>query len=526
MKILIIILFSVFISLSQQEKVGTNADIKKLDEITIETKDVLNVKGGEKRRPTILPTLSKSDLDSLNSLEKQQSLLLPTSGLPNQIIPNASDRAFVKGQLGRFATVDAEAGYSFAYRNFDIYTIADLEMSDGHLENAGYFNGGLRLISDYVAPEKFWIFGGSKTRTRLDYNRASFNNYSVDNPEDRAIDSVALMMDVDGTYNGFQFYTGVGFDVFDLSTDSSNFADTGLKGYINVVNPYKNWRFSGGANTEIRTGNSQSNNYFEGSGKLAYLSKNIDFIAEGGLQLAQNDNETLFQPQFNLGLVVKSNNDFTISANTGSKLIRNTFANLSRYNPYISWNTFLNHTTENLFVDLNLSYHPYSRFQFRIGSKIALLDNTMNWINSDSSQFSIYYDKATQIKLFVESYYDLNDKNSISLMIENNNVITDSLDNQQTYLPTLKASIDYNSQLFDNFAMNLSLDYVGTRFADIDNKVELDPFVNLNLKFDFAISNNFNLYLVGENLLNQDIYQFNYYRQRGLFFSFGILWKF
>lgn len=515
--ILILLVFSVY---SQEN------EVKQLDEILIERSAVLNVKGGEKRKPNALPTLTKSDLDSLNSLEKQQSLLLPPAGLPRQIIKNAQDRAYIRGEFGRFTTLDAEAGYAFAYKEFDIYSMANLEMSSGHLDNAGFLNANFRFISDYVAPEKFWIFGGSKTRTRFDYNRGEFSNFAVFSPEDRSLDSIGLMADVEGSYNGFQFYTGAGFDLLSLRSDTSDFGDSGLKGYLTVINPYKNWRFSGGANAELRSGNQQSNNYFEGQGKISYLSQNIDFDIQGGFQVAQNENESLFIPKFLLGLSLKSNSDFTITMQAGSQLNRNTFADLTRFNPYISWNTFLDHSIDQLFIEGEARYHPFSRFSLRIGSKLSMIENSVNWINQDSSQFSIFYDNATQFKTYLESYYDFNDNNSISLMFISNIITTDSLESQQTYIPSIKAMLDFNSKLFDKFAANIGLDYVGTRFADIDNDIELDPFIDLRFKFTYSAGNNFNIYLRGENLLNQNIFQFNYYRQRGLFLSSGILWKF
>lgn len=521
--ILILISYSLF---AQNSNKNNESDVKRLDEITIERSDVLNVKGGEKRKPTRLPTLTKSDLDSLNSLEKQQSLLLPPAGLPRQIVPNAQDRAYLRADYGRFASLDAEAGYAFAYKDFDIYSMANLELSNGHLDNAGFLDGSLRLLSDYVAPQKFWIFGGSKTRTRFDYNRAEYSNFAVEDAENRSMDSVSLMMDVEGAYNGFQFYTGAGFDLLSLRSDTSSFGDTGLKGYLTVVNPYKNWRFSGGANAEIRAGNEQSNNYLEGFGKIAFLSKNVDFHIDGGVQVAQNELESVFVPKFSLGINLQSNNDLSFAGEIGSGIQRNTFANFFRYNPYLAWNTFLDHSIEQLYITTDLKYHPTSRLNIRLTPKISMLENTVNWVNQDSSQFEILYDNATQYQTIVEAFYDLSENNTLSLKLENNIVTTDSLENQQTYVPQFNASLDLNSNLFDNFVTQIGIDYVGKRFADLRNEIEIDPFIDLRMKFTFKAGENFNIYLKGENLLNQNIYLFNFYRQRGLFLSAGILWKF
>lgn len=525
-KLIAILTVTSFSLYSQSDSLKNSEVIKQLDEIFIERDDVLNIKGGEKRKPKTIPSLSKSDLDSLNSLEKQQSLLLPTSGLPLQQINRANERAYINANYGRFNTFDGELGYDFSVEDFEFYSNANLEFSGGHLDNAGYFDGGFRLISDYVAPQKFFVFGGSKTRTRLNYNHLRFNNFAEFDSEERSLDTIGFMMDSEGDYNGFKFSTGAGFDMFSMNGDSVGFTDFGVKGYLKLINPYKSWRFIGDINTELRSGNNQSNNYIEGLGGLSYYSKNFDFYGNAGLQLAQNEFETILVPTFKSGIDLKSNYLFTLNGEVGSRLNRRTFANLSRENLYLDGSSFLDHTQENLYLRSSLKYHPGEKFNILIGAKYSIINNALNWSNIDTARFTPVYLDANGFKVFLETYYDIDENNTMTGFFEFNQLITDSLNNQNTYLPLFFTGFDLRSKLFDKFVANIGLNFVGERFADLENEISLDSYLNLFGKITYRLDNNLNIILNMDNLLNQNIYNFNFYRQRGTFVSLGMLWKF
>ena len=75
-----------------------------LPNFIIEGKEQINVRAGIKQMPEKSSALNQTDLDSLNSLEKQQSLLLPPKSFPDQILSYKYDRGYLSAEFGRFTT--------------------------------------------------------------------------------------------------------------------------------------------------------------------------------------------------------------------------------------------------------------------------------------------------------------------------------------------------------------------------------------------------------------------------------------
>ena len=176
-KLLLILL--IISPLYSQEEENKSEEPFDLPETIIYGKDIITVKSTYKKFPSNTPGLSKTELDSLNSLEKHQSMLLPREDLQSSFINNYNENGFLQGELGRFTSAKVDFGSSFNIDEFKLFTLAGLDLSTGHTNNADYSRFYGELNSEYIADKKFFIFGGSKTNSnvRLDFNR--YNNYSV-----------------------------------------------------------------------------------------------------------------------------------------------------------------------------------------------------------------------------------------------------------------------------------------------------------------------------------------------------------
>jgi len=62
--------------------------------------------------------------------------------------------------------------------------------------------------------------------------------------------------------------------------------------------------------------------------------------------------------------------------------------------------------------------------------------------------------------------------------------------------------------------------------VDLLNSEELDPYFNMNFDVNYLINKNLSIFAKVDNLFNQDIFIYNYYRERTLFASMGFHWKF
>jgi outer membrane cobalamin receptor len=70
------------------------------------------------------------------------------------------------------------------------------------------------------------------------------------------------------------------------------------------------------------------------------------------------------------------------------------------------------------------------------------------------------------------------------------------------------------------------MQYVGKRYVDIENTGQLDAFLNVRMQGSYAASSTLDVVFNADNLINSTIILWNGYRQRGIFVSGGVSWRF
>src|SRR5574343_2034315 len=142
------------------------------------------------------------------------------SEMPKQIIRNNFKDGFLIASFGMFTDAKLDAGTSFEIENYNMHINGGFDLYGGHTDNAENKKIFFNLSSDYVAPQKFWLFGGSKTTTTLKIRDNAYNTYGADSVAERKSVNINFDVDVDGNYEGFSFQTGMGVDIFEISQNN------------------------------------------------------------------------------------------------------------------------------------------------------------------------------------------------------------------------------------------------------------------------------------------------------------------
>jgi len=173
-KELIILIAVLFVSpvsfIFSQEAKPQQPDPIELPAFVIEGVERLSIRSGIKQGAKKTDKLNQQELDSLNSLDKQSPPMVPIEALPDKIEMKNYYPGFIKGEFGRYTTAMFEAGYGTKIGDYSLFGNAGLQGSHGHIDESGFMKGFLKLSSDYIAPKKFWILGGSRTRSELSLN--------------------------------------------------------------------------------------------------------------------------------------------------------------------------------------------------------------------------------------------------------------------------------------------------------------------------------------------------------------------
>ncbi|GAB1371092.1 hypothetical protein MASR1M45_11540 [Candidatus Kapaibacterium sp.] len=530
--VIFLVLFSAVNLLAQEsKKEQSSPEPLELPNFIIQGTLQLNVNSGVKQNPERPKTLTDAELDSLNSLEKQSSQSFPVEQLTlNTIERNVKD-GFVKAQFGRFTTAQIDAGYEFDIANYGIYSQIGYEMSDGHLSNADFSKFNLKLSSDYIAPQKFFIFGGSRTRTQIDFNTNSYKLFANPTALNRTTNNFSAKVDVDGNYQGFKFETGAGFNGYQLITNDFKNADNNLFGYLKMHNIWNNFQVAGNLLIDLHTLRGQATNFIQLDASLSIFSQDISLTGGAGLQWATNSAGI-----DRGGLLIEGNLEYrlnkllTLRADIRSGLENHKFRDLAYYNPYISNMAFFDYAYDIMNLSGNLIFHPNevlglsAGFRFRRTERFPIFKQDLLFY---PGSFDLGYESISLFKSFFEAYWFISSEDKLTANITaTESSLTDFDGKSVPYVPQLKLSADYHKTWFGNLGTNFGLDYIGKRFADFQNTVELDSYINLRIEGNYKIYDGLRAFLRFENLLNSDIYVWEGYRERNVFVSFGVMWQF
>jgi hypothetical protein len=194
-------------------------------------------------------------------------------------------------------------------------------------------------------------------------------------------------------------------------------------------------------------------------------------------------------------------------------------------NPYIAYNAPIDFRN-NRHINGYLYIHPTAEFTIAVGALIGSNERSPYFISDPNGSFGIGYDKTKEFKLISEIDWHFSDNDILTANMELNKTDIDSTGNNLPYTPWLKLRGAYKRTWFGKVGTEVGATYFGKRYADIENDIEIDAFININALVDVKISDTFSVFGKVENLLNSDVYVWKGYKERGLFVSGGIFWTF
>lgn len=519
-----IFLFSCTAIFAQQSE---NTQPLELPNFIIEGIERLNIQSGIKQFPDKPQPYTRSELDSINSLEKQQSLLLPIKPLTSKIIDTETKDAFVKGEFGRFNSPAFEAGYGFDLGDYKFYANGGFELSGGHETNSEYSVLFAKLYTDYIAPEKFLVFGGSKTRTALLIGNRNYKLYAREQGESVNSADFTARVDVDGSYAGLQFHTGAGFETLQLTSDGKNAFDNSFNGYVNVHSKLDDFIIGGNLELDLRSVRTTAIHYTQIDGFGAYTKPNFTLKVKGGFQFANSSSEVERGGFLLAGnLEYRLNKQLTLFGEISTGLDKTTFAAQFKSNPYLSFDSPVDYTYNIAKIRGWLYFHPYEYLSITTGINFKRADRFGVYSYLDTGLFSISYEDAGIMDFFGELYYSPTEIDVFSVNFYVSHATAGSDGNTAPYIPSIKASGFYKHVWFEQFGTQIGITYIGEKYADIQNTRKIESYLNLFVNLDLRLGNNFSMFARLDNLTNSNIFIWEGYKERGLFASVGVMWQF
>ncbi len=535
--ILAILTLATGISLFAQEKEATKPI--ELPAFIIEGVEQLNVKSGIKQLPAKIAPLDTKELDSLNSFEKQQPSLLAPDPLPEHYVTKPMHKGFLKGSYGIFNTPEVVGGYGFEAANFDIFAQAGFNYSGGDAKNSEYNKFFLDVNSDYIADDKFFIFGGSRTRTGFVVNSQSYNFYGNNerpdntNYYDRNLARFKFYVDSEGSHENLMFNVGGSLNIMNASNSSNaskyvignGIKNNYVQGFLTVKNYWQNFLVGGNVFIDFESVGGNSVNFYQFDGSASYFDENFSLLGKIGFQIANNSEQTDRGGLLLLGnMEYRMSKLFTIKAEVSSGLEKQNFEDLIYENPYLSAHTFMDYAYNIAKIRGVIWFHPTEKMALSAGIQWRYTDRYMIFAPDSLAEFKFNYIDGTIGDLFGEAFWNITHSDRL---VANININMNAMNDEKnlTYMPNLKLGAAYFRKWFDKLGTTAEIVYVGERYISENKNDQIDAYLSLNLGAEYSFKN-FSIFLNVNNITNSNIYVWDKYKERGLFLSLALMWQF
>ncbi len=494
--------------------------------VVIEGAEKINVPGGIKKIPSIEVRLLPNELNALNSLEKHPPSLLPAQPLPTLQPVGTAYNGFVRGQLGMYITPDIQAGYRTAFSGFDIYARGGIELSDGHVDNAAYSKGFAQISAGYLAPEKYWLFGGSKTDSYFRYAGRSYNLYADSLAPVRSIREFDLGFTVRGTYEGFGYSAGAGIDNM-VMTQSRDVSHSSLFGYVAVNQLWSGLRVGGRLALNFRTLRGTGYNFIEAAATGEYLSGPLLLAADVGVQTGANTADAAqVAPLLQGRAELRIDKNLTLRGRLGVGLQDRSYRSFLQQNPYLDDSSDVRYASVLPEISGQILYHPSVHLLLSGGVTMRMVQNMPLFLSTGRSTFRLDYMDASVLEASGEAMIAIDSSNRLAGSLVLRSAALSDSSGSVPYIAPIELGAEYERRWTQEFSTTVGLQYTGSRYADLNETVELDGYLNAHIAASYTLSDRLSVFARIENLTASHIYIWEGYRERGMFGSAGLTWKF
>ncbi len=546
-----------------------------LPEFVITGVESLDVPGGTKQAPKPPRKLSAQQLQTFNPLDKLSFGLLPFASAPTLVLPSQERNGFLKAEFGMFLTPSLEAGYRAVLGNFDINAALGGTLSNGHLPNADFSDLFARIHSSYLAGEQFLFFAGSRTDTYLRARRREYSFFGASNLSAEAIRRAQLGIDAgvqtSGVFEGWGYEMGVHGEfanirtqeITNLPTTADNLA---AKGNLLAKKLMGEWAIGGQIQAESVFISSRQDSVEAAPQQPFLLTPNlvVEFRSEqktfemqvrGGAHIW---NDASFRanpaaritPHVSLNAALHPAYGVSVMLEAFSGVRLQTLGRIVKENPYApfldgfsrprivpNYTLFPNPLATQTLYDAQLSVRlqPSKHLSFTLGGRSEMNTNALLFGRNESNigEIAVVFGNTSIHRVFGECSF-LPDSNN-ALSVRANAVLSASgfvLSSSRPigvvpYLAPIEAAVEYRRTWFSGFSTNLSAVLLGERKASIyEPSATLPLFVDVRFGVEYRFTPQFSVYARGTNLLNQAIFLWDGYQERGIFAAVGVVLTF
>jgi hypothetical protein len=525
---LIFICFAVNL-LGQQTTPGVE-----LPDFVITGTDIISVDKAQKVPPEFVPTTSEQFFKPVYSPEDLEIKDLSSPLKEELNILDSLD--FLRGYL------DFRAGaYSLPVANLVYLFPIDNVMVEGRFAGAHHpayvdnserylINGGVNII--YTVDNKSEVLPGTQIKFLSNLGSASYKFFGSVDPVRRTFNNGNFSLGVSNQSNRvFNFDFSVADDYSSINEENYTENLLGLRGFSRVnfsplnisVNAEYKKQFLTIDDAVPNTPNPDVDDFFSVR-PTAGLNISNTLKVSGGVTYASSGNNSYAAPYASIGLrLSRSLSLFGEYAPHAEFITPGRLLMINRYfDPQNFYNFFVK--KRNLFTAaVKYEYDKY--YQINFGLRFFNSPDYPYFHNVTSSErFVISSTDVEGLTFFTDLLYHLGPFGRLYGTIEWNET-KDNFGKMIPYHPQIRAAVTYGYKFGFGLDSQIKLSYASKSYTIIDNSFSVPGYIDIGLDFEYTVVRNFLITFRVENMLGDDIYYWQGYKEAPVNIMGGFIYR-
>lgn len=528
-KILILFILSLYVGFAQQK----NPNVE-LPDFVITGKDVAAVKGAQKIAPEFISTISEQFFKPVYSPEELEVKDL-SSPIKNEL--NTLDSLnYQSGDLefgaGIYNLPAVSLSYLFPINNLFVEAGLRGKNHRAHVENSERYliDGGINVL--YTTDNNSEVLPGTQFKLCGDYGSESYKFYAPQvTPLRRTLNEGNFSFGISNQMSRyFNFDLRINDNLSSINEENYNENVLGLNGYAKAFFSI----FNVGIQTEYKK---QSLTIDKPANAIPNSNVN-DFISlrptggmnisgalkvSGGISYSKSGGNTFTAPY--AALALKINNFFSVFGEFSPHAELITSNELLKSNRYYNPQNFYNffYRKKN-FLTAAIKYEYEKYYQINAGVRYFTSSDYPFLQDSSGGKFFLTTSDATSFTIFTDLLFHMGPFGFFYGNVE----LSDTKNNTGRFIPynpRVKTSLQYGYDFDFGLKTEASLEYAAGNYFNLSNTNKTEYF-DLGLKFSYKIVSDFYFTVKLSNLLGDNIYYWNGYKEPplDLVAGFRYLW--
>lgn len=410
--------------------------------------------------------------------------------------------------------------------------------SQGHVTDAGYWNGGFGVRGAYILPESTALIPFAQLNAEAKYDRDAYRAYgSQFSNRVRDLSGLEVSGGIGSRYalpyralSGVDYSARTGWSTFSATdsvqsteheffvngTASTRFFETAFRGQIEYRATGYSMPLPGVTSGQwfmLRTEGRQS---LIPALQISFALQ--QFIYRGNLGPAAGR----FYPNLELRYSFAENG--SIYAGYGPTVERNTLSSIVKQNRYIDFTVPLTPTDTRVNVYGGMEFSPIEELTTTVKVTYKHINNYPTFYDKDSAKVweVLYLSGIRSIKIDLSALYRLNQKQNVTAYFSTQSVRQKDSSGVVPYLPKFTCGAAYHHFFDVGLHAEAFAEYNASRFTDFSNGHSNAGYVYTGVKAEIEMFGQFRGHAELTNLIDQQYFVWNGYQERTVFLLLGI----